>query len=166
MQKNVLKCHEMGPEGFLNTNPDLADILGRTDSDFEICFCLDFSGPKFLAWAHVGPPTWAPRGPHVGPPTWAPRGPKWGNMGAKYFQEFGPIFYGWKIFSGICLHFFMGEKYFEEFAPIFSWVKNILRSLPPNLSWVKNIFRNLPLFFSWVEHIFRKLAPFFWHAFS
>ena len=47
-----------------------------------------FWGPKFLAWAHLGPtwahPLWAPRGPthfgpHVGPPTWAPRGPThWG----------------------------------------------------------------------------------------
>ena len=41
-----------------------------------------FLGPKFLAWAHLGPtwahlgPAWAhPLGPHVGPPTWAPRGP-------------------------------------------------------------------------------------------
>ena len=29
-----------------------------------------------------------------------------GNMGEKYFQEFGPIFYGWKICSGIWPHFY------------------------------------------------------------
>ena len=50
----------MGPGGFFPTNPDLADILGRTDFDFENFYFLDFLGPKFLAWAH-------PRGPHVGP---------------------------------------------------------------------------------------------------
>ena len=30
-----LKCHEMGPGSFFPTNPDLADILGDTDFDFE-----------------------------------------------------------------------------------------------------------------------------------
>ena len=64
-----------GQEDFFPTNPDLADILGRTDLDFENFYFLDFLGPKILAWAHLGP-TWAhPLGPRVGPPTWAPRGP-------------------------------------------------------------------------------------------
>ena len=52
----------MGPEGpkwaredFFLTNPDLADILGRTDFDFENFYFLDFLGPKFLAWAQLGP---------------------------------------------------------------------------------------------------------------
>ena len=67
----------MGP-GVFPTNPNLADILGRTDLDFGIFYFLDFLGPKFLAWAHLGPtwahlgPTRAPRGPtHLGP-TWVP----------------------------------------------------------------------------------------------
>ena len=65
----------MGPGGFFPTNPDLADILGRTDLDFENFYFWDFLGPKFLAWAHLGP-AWAhPLGPGVGPPTWAQLGP-------------------------------------------------------------------------------------------
>ena len=79
---------KMGPDGpkwgqedFFPTNPDLADILGRTDLDFENFYFFDLLGPKILAWAqlgptHLGPSTWAPRGPtHLGP-AWAhPRGP-------------------------------------------------------------------------------------------
>ena len=42
----------MGPRGFFPTNPDLADILGRMDLDFEIFYVLDFfskfSNPTFL----------------------------------------------------------------------------------------------------------------------
>ena len=92
----------MGPDGpkwaqedFFPTNPDLADILGRTDLDFENFYFLYFFGSQIFglgpAWDHplgpnVGPPTWArrgpthlgpawahPLGPSVGPPTWAPR---------------------------------------------------------------------------------------------
>ena len=44
----------MGPEGakwgqedFFPTNPDLADILGRTDFDFDYCYFLDFLDLKF-----------------------------------------------------------------------------------------------------------------------
>ena len=59
-------------------NLDLADISGDTDFDFENFYFLDFLGPKFLAWAQLGPihlgPAWAHRlGPSLGPPTWAPR---------------------------------------------------------------------------------------------
>ena len=85
-----------------------------------------------------------------------------------------PFFHGWKIFSGICLHFFMGEKYFQQSASIFSWMKNIFRSLPPFFmgetyvqefaaifSWVNNIFRNLPPICSWMKNIFRNLPPIF-----
>ena len=43
-----------------------------------------------------------------------------------------PIVHGWKMFSGICLHFFMGEKYFQECAPNCSWVQNIFRILVKN----------------------------------
>ena len=40
----------MGPGGFLPTNPDLADILGRTDLDFDnFCFLffVCFGIPNF-----------------------------------------------------------------------------------------------------------------------
>ena len=62
--KNGPRWVQMGSGGFFPTNPDLADILGRTDFDFENFYLWDFLGPKILAWAH-------PLGPHVGPPTWA-----------------------------------------------------------------------------------------------
>ena len=32
---------------FFPTNPDIADILGRTDLDFENLYFLDFGGCKF-----------------------------------------------------------------------------------------------------------------------
>ena len=37
-------------EDFFHTNPDLADILGRTDLDFESFYYFGgiFLGPKFL----------------------------------------------------------------------------------------------------------------------
>ena len=37
----------MGPVGFFPTNPDLADILGRTELDFENFYFLIFGDPKF-----------------------------------------------------------------------------------------------------------------------
>ena len=77
-----------GREVLFPANPDLADILGDADFDFDNFYFLDFFGPKFLAWAQLGPglgpPTWArlgpthlgpawahPLGPGLGPPTWA-----------------------------------------------------------------------------------------------
>ena len=63
----------MGPGCFFPTNPDLADILGRTDLDFENLYFLDFFGSQISGLGPLGP-TWAhPLGPRVGPPTWAPR---------------------------------------------------------------------------------------------
>ena len=59
----------MGPGGFFPTNPDLADILGDMNLDFENVYFLDFLGPKFLAWARRGPslgPAWARLGPGLG----------------------------------------------------------------------------------------------------
>ena len=53
----------MGPNGarrIFSNNLDLADILGRTDLDFESFYFLDFLGPKFRAWAQLGPT-------HLGP---------------------------------------------------------------------------------------------------
>ena len=37
-----------GREDFFPTNPDLADILGRTDLDFENFYFFDVLDPKFL----------------------------------------------------------------------------------------------------------------------
>ena len=91
---------KMGPDGpkwaqedFFPTNPDLADILGRTDFDFENFYFFDFLGPKFLAWAHLGPslgPAWAQLGPGLGPPTWARHGPT--HFGPAWAHPLGP---GW-----------------------------------------------------------------------
>ena len=38
----------MGPGGLFPTNPDLADILGRTDLNFENVYFVVFLDPKFL----------------------------------------------------------------------------------------------------------------------
>ena len=46
------KLPQMAPNGARRicfpTNPDLADILGRTDLDFENVDVFDFLNPKFL----------------------------------------------------------------------------------------------------------------------
>ena len=65
----------MGPGGFVPTHPDLADILGRTDLDFENFYFLDLLAPNLgPAWARLGPglgpglgPAWARLGPGLGP---------------------------------------------------------------------------------------------------
>ena len=79
----------MGPEGpkwaredFFPTNPDLADILGRTDFDFENFYFLDFLGP------HLGPdlgPAWAQLGPSLGPGLGPGLGP---SLGPGYATSF------------------------------------------------------------------------------
>ena len=51
----------MGPGGFFLTNPDLADILGITDFDFENFDFLDFWGPN------LGPSLGPLLGPGLGP---------------------------------------------------------------------------------------------------
>ena len=38
----------MGPGGFFPTNLDLADMLGRTDLDFDNVYVFDLLDPKFL----------------------------------------------------------------------------------------------------------------------
>ena len=54
--KMCLKWPQMGPGGVFPTNPDLADILGDTDFDFDNFYFLDFLGSQ------LGPglgPAWA-----------------------------------------------------------------------------------------------------------
>ena len=38
----------MGPGGFFPTNPDISDILGRTDLIFETFYFFDFLDPNIL----------------------------------------------------------------------------------------------------------------------
>ena len=76
-----------GQEDLFPTNPDLADILGRTDFDFEIFFFWipDFQVPRNLAWAKLGPGLgrawaglgqgWAGLGPGSGGPPILPNWP-------------------------------------------------------------------------------------------
>ena len=45
---HALKLHQMGPGGFVSTDPDLADILGRTDFHSEIYPCLFSLDSRFL----------------------------------------------------------------------------------------------------------------------
>ena len=44
--KKCLKWHKMGPS-FFPTSPGLADILGKTDLDFEILYFWDLLDPRF-----------------------------------------------------------------------------------------------------------------------
>ena len=80
----------MGPGGFFPTNPDLADILGDMDFDFDNFIFWIFLGPKIsglgLAWARLGPT-------HLGPPTWAHRfGPRVSMLAIKHVD--GNMFFG------------------------------------------------------------------------
>ena len=44
MEKIGLKWIQMGPGGFVLTNPDLADILGRTHFDSDIFYIFPAYG--------------------------------------------------------------------------------------------------------------------------
>ena len=74
----------MGPGGFFPTNPDLADILGRTDFDFEIFFAFwipNFQISRFPDFQKSGlglGPGWAPRLGRAGPLGWAGGSLGWG----------------------------------------------------------------------------------------
>ena len=48
MQNMALGGPEWGQEDLFPTNPDLADILGRTDLNFENFYVFDFFDFKFL----------------------------------------------------------------------------------------------------------------------
>ena len=44
--ENGLRWPQIGPGGFFPTNPDLADILGRTDLNFDNFYVFSFFGPQ------------------------------------------------------------------------------------------------------------------------
>ena len=48
MEKIASDSLKWGEEDFFPTNPDLADILGRTDLNFENFYFFDFLDPKSL----------------------------------------------------------------------------------------------------------------------
>ena len=60
MEKMSWDGPKWGQEDFFPTNPDLADILGRTDLDFENFYFFDCLDPKFLDFQ-------VPRFPKSGP---------------------------------------------------------------------------------------------------
>ena len=97
----------MGPGCFFPTNPDLADILGDTDFDFENFYLLYVFGSQISGLAQLGPslgPAWAQLGPSLGPvgpglgPAWARLGPGLGPAWARL----GPAWV--RLSSGLCLH--------------------------------------------------------------
>ena len=68
----------MGPKGFFPTNPDLADILGRTDFNVENFYVFDFLDTKLLDFQVSRFPNsqteaWARPGPDLGRPAHRPR---------------------------------------------------------------------------------------------
>ena len=69
---------KLGPDGpnwgqddFFPADPDLADIFGRTDFDFENFYFFDFFGSQISglgpAWARLGPGLGPGLGPELGP---------------------------------------------------------------------------------------------------
>ena len=60
MEKMASDGPKWGQEDFFPTNPDLANILGRTDLDFENFHFFDFLDSKFLDFQ-------VPRFPKSGP---------------------------------------------------------------------------------------------------
>ena len=81
MEKFAPYGPKWGQEDFFPTNPDLADILGRTDLDFENFYFLDVFGSQISGLG--------PLGPSLGPPTWAPRGPT--HLGPSGGPSGGPL---------------------------------------------------------------------------
>ena len=71
--KNGLRWPQIGPGGLFPTNPDLADILGRTDLNFETFYFFHFLDPTFLDfqvprsqkfWISRSPDLQIPRSPN------------------------------------------------------------------------------------------------------
>ena len=75
MEKMAWDDPKWDQEDVFPTNPDLADILGRTDLDFENFHSLDFLDKKFLDFQ-------VPRFPKSGPgQAWAGPGQAWAGPG-------------------------------------------------------------------------------------
>ena len=63
MEKMASDGPKWGQEDFFPTNPDLADVLGRTDLNFEMCYVfLIFWTPEF--WISRSPDLQIPRSPN------------------------------------------------------------------------------------------------------
>ena len=92
--KICLNWPQTRPGGFFPTNPDLADILGRTDFDFENSHFFDFSelGPSLgPAWARAWARAWAQLGPGLGPGLGPRLGPSLGpGLGPSLGPSLGP----------------------------------------------------------------------------
>ena len=56
MEKLAWNGPKRGRELFFPTNPDLADILGRTDLNFENLYFWEFLDPEFLDFQIPGFP--------------------------------------------------------------------------------------------------------------
>ena len=77
-QNKYLKWPQMGPGLFFPIDPDLADILGDMDFDFENFYFLRF----------FGLPAWARLGPSLGPPC-AQLGPSLAQL-VRSLAQLGP----------------------------------------------------------------------------
>ena len=60
MEKIASDGPKCGQDDFFPTNPDLADILGRTDLNFDNFYFLDLLDPKFPDFQEL-PDSWIPR---------------------------------------------------------------------------------------------------------
>ena len=103
MEKMAWDGPKWGQEDFFPTNPDLADILGDMDFDFENFYFLDFvgskisrfPGPRFPNFQKSGlGPAWARLGPGLGPGLglrWPRLGPRLGPRGPLSDPKLTPL---------------------------------------------------------------------------
>ena len=98
--KNGLRWPQIGPGGFFPTNPDLANILGRTDLDFDFFFVFDFLDPNFHQWIPINlfllggfqPPRPLAGGLQPPAPPRIPRGSASRALRGSWYQALGQIF--------------------------------------------------------------------------
>ena len=82
--KNGLRWPQIRSRGVFSTNPDLADVLDRTDLNFENFYFFDFLDPKFLdLQTPISPNFWISRSPDLQ----IPRSP---NSQISRFPDFQP----------------------------------------------------------------------------